>query len=608
MIETFKETFIILDALDECSDLEELTICLAEITSWNLQGLHCLLTSRLETTHGRDSIRAVSICLEPDVVNTDIRRYIKQVLASDTAFKKWKGTCHAESIESKIMCNATGMQVKVFVDLSSMANEQCRFQYAACHLTTLKTCITPSQLNKKLSAMPVTLDGTYERVLRAIPPDYLDFARAALCWLAYACRPLSIAEVVDAMAFVRTEDGTHPEVQFDVDSRLADFEDIFIICSSLITTLDDDKTASKQVRLAHNSIRDYLVSSRVPDDLARNFGMLSAPSHTFIAKDCLAYLLNFESPELLSSESISEFPLARYAAEYWVEHARIGDEAGGPTKEMSINLLLDKKEAYKNWIRLFDPDVPGEGPDLTKEGRHFRSPLYYASLLGLTGTIVKILLDRGADPNSQGGLFSTALQAAAYQGHTRVLDLLLQAGANIDATGGRFDCALSAVSWSGKVESVRFLLSRGANVNLQGPQVGTALQAAALDGHGVEEMIDILLEAKANVNIVAGGSLWFGTALQAAAMSGNLNRVQKLVGAGAKINAYGGRFGYALHAAAEDGADSIVEFLLAKGADVFAEGGEHGSALQAAIHSRRYGVERRLRQWIKVILERVDGL
>ncbi|KAF2705369.1 hypothetical protein K504DRAFT_388446, partial [Pleomassaria siparia CBS 279.74] len=370
MIETFEETFVVLDALDECADLDGLFNHITTVTSWGLQAFHCLLTSRIETTLHNTVLPAFHVQLEAKVVNDDIRRYIRQVLETDTAFKRWKGKPQAIKIEDELMKNAAGM-----------------FQYAACHLETLKTCPTPRKLNEKLSSMPKTLDETYQRMLEAISPHYVAFARTMLCWLAYARRPLLITEVVDAMAFVQTEDEDVQEVEFDIDSRLADSSDIITICPSLVTFLDDIETNTKQVRLAHNSISDYIVSNRMPDRLASSFKMDLVASHAEIAKGCLAYLLEFESHGPLTSEAISEFPLARYAAVFWTQHARIADEAGESTGRMALTLLLDRREAFENWIRLFDPDVPEEGPDFDEGGRQVKSPLYYASLLGLTNVI-----------------------------------------------------------------------------------------------------------------------------------------------------------------------------------------------------------------------------
>ncbi|KAH9203390.1 hypothetical protein DL95DRAFT_399380, partial [Leptodontidium sp. 2 PMI_412] len=48
MLDEFGETFIILDALDECREREELLILLKTLTSWGTGKLHLLATSRRE--------------------------------------------------------------------------------------------------------------------------------------------------------------------------------------------------------------------------------------------------------------------------------------------------------------------------------------------------------------------------------------------------------------------------------------------------------------------------------------------------------------------------------------------------------------------------------
>jgi ankyrin repeat protein len=49
---------------------------------------------------------------------------------------------------------------------------------------------------------------------------------------------------------------------------------------------------------------------------------------------------------------------------------------------------------------------------------------------------VKLLLDKGADANAQGGEYSNALQAALFLNQKEVVKLLLNKGANVNAQGG----------------------------------------------------------------------------------------------------------------------------------------------------------------------------
>jgi ankyrin repeat protein len=48
---------------------------------------------------------------------------------------------------------------------------------------------------------------------------------------------------------------------------------------------------------------------------------------------------------------------------------------------------------------------------------------------------VKLLLDKGADVNAQGGYYGNALQAASSDGHEAVVKLLLNKGADVNAQG-----------------------------------------------------------------------------------------------------------------------------------------------------------------------------
>jgi hypothetical protein len=73
-----------------------------------------------------------------------------------------------------------------------------------------------------------------------------------------------------------------------------------------------------------------------------------------------------------------------------------------------MELLLSKRDACVNWIRLFNPDEPWRGSDIAKSFYSIASPLYCASLAGLAET-AKLLLEKGADVNAQGGHFGNAL-------------------------------------------------------------------------------------------------------------------------------------------------------------------------------------------------------
>ncbi|KAH8704430.1 ankyrin repeat-containing domain protein [Phaeosphaeriaceae sp. PMI808] len=216
------------------------------------------------------------------------------------------------------------------------------------------------------------------------------------------------------------------------------------------------------------------------------------------------------------------------------------------------------------------------GANVNAQGGHYGNALQAASEEG-DEELVKLLLDRGANVNAQGGHYGNALQAASYGGHERIMKLLLDSGANVNARGGRYGNALQAASYGGHERTVKLLLDNGANVNAQDGIYGNALQAASYRAH--EQTMKLLLDRGANVNAQGGH---YGNALQAASNGGHERTVKLLLDSGAKVNAQGGHYGNALQAASCGGHKRITKLLLDSGANVNAQGGHYGNALQAA--------------------------
>jgi ankyrin repeat protein len=104
------------------------------------------------------------------------------------------------------------------------------------------------------------------------------------------------------------------------------------------------------------------------------------------------------------------------------------------------------------------------------------SPLIGAAREGRLDA-VRLLLDRGADPNL--AVFDgSALIHAADWGHVDIVSLLLDRGASIDQTATFGDSALHRASVNGRLEVVKLLVARGADVNARAQAVGTTLSDA----------------------------------------------------------------------------------------------------------------------------------
>jgi ankyrin repeat domain-containing protein 50 len=214
------------------------------------------------------------------------------------------------------------------------------------------------------------------------------------------------------------------------------------------------------------------------------------------------------------------------------------------------------------------------------DGVSYYGPVLVSAARNGDLAITQILLEAGAYVNDLSKGSTTALQAAAACGNVDVAQTLIDAGADTDAPGGRtFADARQATdirrgfmrlttptqraSVANKVELVQILLHEGADVS----------------GCPWEEYKD---------DVSAKGDKFYSilyatTALQAAVTNENAVLVRILLGAGADVDAQGGRDTPLQMAAAKNDA-KIVQILLRHGADVNAPAhARHGrTALQAA--------------------------
>jgi hypothetical protein len=112
----FTQVYVVLDALDECTQRSELMDVLGLVAGWRLDSLHLLMTSRKE--RGIESAlenyvdERDTVCLQRDVVDQDIQRYVRQRLRDDKGLAKWnKDAAIRQEIEAALMRGAQGMYV-----------------------------------------------------------------------------------------------------------------------------------------------------------------------------------------------------------------------------------------------------------------------------------------------------------------------------------------------------------------------------------------------------------------------------------------------------------------------------------------------------------------
>ena len=230
-----------------------------------------------------------------------------------------------------------------------------RFRWAACQLDSLRSCLNVHGLRKRLASLPKDLDETYARILYNIDKDYHQDTLKILQWLTYSARPLRLEEVAEVVAIDVEE-----SPRFDPEKRYPEPRDIWTICSSLISlqeeALEDTHKGNPRViiRLAHFSVKEYLISPSIRNGRVKDYSIQEVDTNALIAESSLVYLLLFDKPGSLTTQSVLEFPLADYAAQYWTKYAQVAESGSTLAPLLSIELLLTKGHGLLNWVRLYN--------------------------------------------------------------------------------------------------------------------------------------------------------------------------------------------------------------------------------------------------------------
>lgn len=279
-----------------------------------------------------------------------------------------------------------------------------RFRWVACQLDTLTHCLTRGKVRKALKDLPRDLHDTYARTLYAFNEGpYAEEAIKILRWLTYSEKLLTSTELLQVTG-IFLDGNPH----FEPDEALEDPRDIMRICSSLVSmasTANGDAESdymshkvssdtanpgntlgkpgtTKFVRLAHFSVKEYLVSRRVKVSSAAEHSLQAAESHDMLARSCIVYLLRFETEGPVCQDCCTNFPLARYVARSLGFHIRKGRAPSEQLQDLMMRLLKRGSPAFEAWVQLYDMDRSPR-TEVRREFISILSPLHVACFEGM---------------------------------------------------------------------------------------------------------------------------------------------------------------------------------------------------------------------------------
>ncbi|KAF8258295.1 hypothetical protein EI94DRAFT_1623211 [Lactarius quietus] len=537
-------TYIIVDAIDECPTIsgtpsarEKVLDLVTDLVNLRNPNLHLCVTSRPEA-----DIRTVllpfvthSVSLHDEMGQMeDIDNYISSFVNSDKTMSQWREE-DRNLVISKLHSEAAGM-----------------FRWVFCQLDKLRRCL-PGRIRSALDELPKTLDVTYERTLQDIDEENWGYAHRLLQCIAVASRPLRLEELAEFLA-IDFDAGRFPTLVANWRPENPG-NAVLSTCSSLITVVTVD--GFPVVQFSHFSVQEFLMSSRLAKGPLSRYYISLEPAHAIVAQACLSVLLQLDNR--INKRSLENYPLARYAAQHWVDHANFPNVS--PRAQYAMTHLFDRDlPHFSAWVWIYDVDQSQRSMDSETPSQPNAPPTYYAVLCDLPCIVEWLGTTRSQDANELGGYYGTPLCAAAARGFLRTAQVLVESGVHVDAAGRNGWSPLLWASDSGFLELSRLFLAYGADINFRDSRSRTPLSLSTAKGH--LETATLLLQHGADVNVWESGQ---GTVLMKALQS-DLIFAQLLLTHGADVDARDDNGSSLLHLAAEQGKFMSVRWLLNHGA------------------------------------------
>ena len=208
------------------------------------------------------------------------------------------------------------------------------FQWAALAVKAIAQEPTSEKVLESLENIPTSLDDLYASILKRqsveLGHEELLLREAILRLVLFAVRPLRVIEVANALS-----------VELNVFVR--DFEaKIIEVCGSLI------KIDNGVLKPLHHSLRDFLLGDHPM--LQSIVGVNPSIGNLCIARTLLGYLIHSKfscvTAPIDNDHFHSIYPLAEYAALYWVHHA--SQSASDSSLQEQIRSFFNKDNA-KEW-------------------------------------------------------------------------------------------------------------------------------------------------------------------------------------------------------------------------------------------------------------------
>ncbi|KAF3934908.1 hypothetical protein ABW19_dt0205838 [Dactylella cylindrospora] len=268
--------FIIIDGLDECNDAQRGTLLrtLKQIYAAVPNSLKILISSR----GSYDINRSLTQFQQLDLLSSnqqDIETFIAQTL-----------------INKKVEGQLPELPQELFDRIKKILAEKAKglFIWVDLQISELCSEYSVGNIEDALQNLPKDLDELYKRVLDRIQRlRKLEVAREIFLWVAYAIRPLTLQELIEATTLNDPDITSWTQLRQRAEIDSAKW---LQHCENLVTL---DKGA-QIVRFAHSTVKDFLVSAAA---LGADYNGDPSRHHKVLGDCCIKY---FQFPEIIGDQ------------------------------------------------------------------------------------------------------------------------------------------------------------------------------------------------------------------------------------------------------------------------------------------------------------------
>ncbi|RFU34722.1 hypothetical protein B7463_g1661, partial [Scytalidium lignicola] len=313
LIKNVETMYVVLDGLDECSDLDKTLETIGSIAREN-QNVRVLCISR-ETEALKKSLGSYpTITLEPGYTKDDIDHFLLD--------------------EIKMLSESLGYDLNAMLFDRLSQDAKGNFLWAYLMICNLKTASSLFELKSMMDKVPKGLAELYQSILADLSKETeatQKVMREMFTWICCSTFPLSWQELQTALAIDPDDE--------DLDPSKIPFKPIILrLCRPLI-----EYSAKEDVfRPIHLSFCEFFLNPTVymsndaqVSSFSQKFCIQKKQAHSFVTISCLTYL---SLPSIVNSVTLdtTSFPLVGYATRRWCYHLLESQ----PSQELQDKLIL----------------------------------------------------------------------------------------------------------------------------------------------------------------------------------------------------------------------------------------------------------------------------